>query len=119
MFSSDDDTYFYIGRADSVITSAGYRVGPEEVETTIRQHHAVADVAVVGIADEVKGTVVKAIVVLKPTMRKNADLMALSREIAELVRVRLAKYMIPARIEFVSELPRSVDGRLVRSALHR
>jgi acetyl-CoA synthetase len=110
----DDDGYFWFtARADDVIISAGYRVGPAEIEECIMAHPAVAMVAVVGVPDELRGNVVKAFVQLGDRGPSEQ----LRSEIADHVRQRLAAYEYPREIEFVDELPLTTTGKIRRKEL--
>ncbi len=111
----DDDGYlWFLGRADDLIISAGYRISPLEVEHCLLQHAAVEAIAVVGEPDPTRGQIVKAFVV--PAARFTAG-PALSEELQAFVRDRLAAYEYPRTIEFVDELPQTVTGKIRRAAL--
>lgn len=111
----DDDGYFwYQGRADDVITSAGYRIGPGEIEDALNAHPAVAMSAVIGVPDTVTTESIKAYVVLRPGVRGDADLVAAIRES---VRTRLARHETPRAIEFVDALPMTTTGKIMRRSL--
>jgi acetyl-CoA synthetase len=111
----DEDGYFwFVGRKDDVITSAGYRIGPAEIEDCIMKHPAVGMVAVVGSPDDVRTEIVKAFVVLKSDVAEGAEVAA---DIQEFVKVRLAAYEYPREIEFVAELPMTATGKIMRKDL--
>ena len=111
----DGDGYFWFeGRADDVIKSAGYRIGPFEVESAILQHPAVAEAAVVGVPDSLRGQMVKAFVVLRAGVQPDP---ALGREIVELVKDRVGHHQYPREIEFVGELPKTETGKIQRFVL--
>ena len=111
----DEDGYFwFVGRKDDVITSAGYRIGPAEIEDCIMKHSAVGMVAVVGSPDEVRTEIVKAFVVLKAGVHAGAELEA---DIQRFVKVRLAAHEYPREIEFVNELPLTATGKIMRKDL--
>jgi acetyl-CoA synthetase len=113
----DDDGYvWYEGRADDVIISAGYRIGPFEVESACLEHPAVAEAAAVASPDELRGNVVKAFVVLAADCRPSDEL---AGEIKAFVRDRLSAYAYPRRIEFVDELPKTLTGKIRRIELRR
>lgn len=115
--SMDEDGYFwFIGRADDVIISAGYRIGPFEVESALIEHPAVAESAVVASPHEVRGEVVKAFVVLAPGYVESEEL-ALSLQ--EQVRKSTAPYKYPRKVEFVSELPKTISGKIRRVELRQ
>ena len=111
----DDDGYFwFVGRKDDVITSAGYRIGPAEIEDCLLKHPAVGMAAVVGSPDEVRTEIVKAFIVLKPELTPGSDL---EKDIKEFVKVRLAAHEYPREIEFVKELPMTATGKIMRKDL--
>jgi acetyl-CoA synthetase/medium-chain acyl-CoA synthetase len=111
----DADSYFwYLGRADDVIISAGYRIGPFEVESALLQHPAVLESAVVASPDEVRGAIVKAFVVLRAGF---AASQALAGELQDHVKAVAAPYKYPRDIEFVSDLPKTVTGKIRRAEL--
>jgi len=111
----DADGYFwFVGRADDVILSAGYRIGPFEVESALIEHPAVAESAVVSSPDEQRGEIVKAFVVLAPGHEASE---ALAAELQAHVKQVTAPYKYPRRIEFVEELPKTVSGKIRRVEL--
>jgi acetyl-CoA synthetase len=113
----DDEGYFwFVGRTDDVITSAGYRIGPAEIEDCLMKHPSVSMVAVVGSPDKVRTEVVKAFVVLKPEVTPGPDM---EEEIKKFVKVRLAAHEYPREIEFVSELPMTATGKIMRKELKK
>ena len=111
----DDDGYFwYVGRADDVITSSGYRIGPGEVEDCLLRHPAVAMAAVVGVPDPVRTEIVKAFVV--PVAPETGD-DDLARDIQAFVKARLSAYAYPRQVEFVDALPMTTTGKIRRNEL--
>lgn len=111
----DADGYFwFVGRSDDLITSAGYRIGPAEIEDCLMKHHAVALAAAVGVPDPVRTELIKAFLVLKPG---HAPSDALAREIQEFVKVRLAAHEYPRLVEFIDALPMTTTGKIIRRAL--
>jgi acyl-coenzyme A synthetase/AMP-(fatty) acid ligase len=111
----DADGYFwFVGRADDVINSAGYRIGPFEVESALLEHPAVAESAVVSSPDEMRGEVVKAFVVLKPGIAGDETL---AKALQEHVKQVTAPYKYPRKIEFVANLPKTVSGKIRRVEL--
>src|SRR5215813_1120037 len=113
----DDDGYFwYQGRSDDVIKSAGYRIGPAEIETCLVRHPAVANAAVIGKPDAVRGSIVKAFIVLQPGFSGNETLI---EEIQQHVRGRLAPYEYPREIEFIDALPMTTTGKVQRKELRK
>jgi acetyl-CoA synthetase len=113
----DEEGYFwYVGRKDDLITSAGYRIGPAEIEDCLLKHPAVAMAAVIGAPDEVRGEIVKAFVVLKPGQPPDA---ALKEEIQQFVKTRLAAHEYPREVEFIQELPLTATGKIMRKELRK
>jgi acetyl-CoA synthetase len=111
----DDDGYFwFVGRADDVIKSAGHLIGPFEVESALMEHPAVAEAGVIGVPDEVAGALVKAFVVLKPGVEPSADL---RRDLVAFARRRLGAAVAPREIEVRDELPRTRSGKIMRRLL--
>jgi acetyl-CoA synthetase len=115
----DEDGYFwFVGRADDVITSSAYRIGPFEVESALMSHPAVAEAAVIGKPDPVRGEIVKAFVVLRAGCElEPSD--ALVAQLQEHVKRTTAPYKYPREIEFVAELPKTVSGKVRRNELRR
>ncbi len=113
----DAEGYFWFeGRADDVIKSSGYRIGPFEVESAILHHSAVAEAAVVGKPDALRGQIVKAFVVLKPGTKPYPGL---ETEIVELVKRRLGKHQYPREVEFLDQLPKTETGKIQRFLLRK
>jgi acetyl-CoA synthetase len=113
--SEDDDGYLWFqGRTDDVIISAGYRIGPFEVESALVAHPAVAEAAAVAAPDEVRGQVVRAVVVLQPG-HEPSD--ALARELQDHVKHETAPYKYPRIVEFAQELPKTPSGKIRRAVL--
>jgi len=113
----DDDGYFwFVGRADDVISSAGYRIGPFEVESALLEHPAVAESAVVGSPDTERGNVVKAFIVLRPGHEPTKEL---ARELQEHCKRVTAPYKYPREIEFIAELPKTRSGKIRRVELRQ
>ncbi len=106
--------FWFSARADDVITSAGYRIGPGEIEACLIGHPAVAMAAVIGVPDEVRGEAVKAYVQLRPEQRPSE---ALESALRDHVRSRLAAYEYPKIIEFVDGLPLTTTGKIRRNVL--
>jgi acetyl-CoA synthetase len=105
---------WYEGRSDDVIKSAGYRIGPGEIESCLIQHPAVAMAAVIGKPDAERGAIIKAFVVLGAGHSASAELEA---DLARHVRGRLAPYEYPKEFEFVTELPMTTTGKMQRKVL--
>lgn len=113
--SRDEDGYlWFVGRADDVILSAGYRIGPFEVESALIEHPAVAEAAVVGVPDPLRGEIVKAFVVLT---RGHSPSETLATELQEHVKRITAPYKYPRAIEFVPDLPKTISGKIRRVEL--
>lgn len=111
----DEDGYFwYVSRIDDVIISAGYTIGPIEVEGALLKHPAVEESAVVGSPDKGRGQLVKAFIVLRKGYDPSEDL---GKEIQQLVKTRLSKHEYPREIEFIDELPKTPDGKIKRNVL--
>ncbi len=111
----DEDGYFFIlGRTDDVINVAGHRLGTREIEESISSHPNVAEVAVVGVADQLKGQVAMAFVVLKTPV---ADALKLEGEIMKVVDQQLGAVARPSRVRFVTVLPKTRSGKLLRRAI--
>lgn len=111
----DEDGYFWFqGRADDVITSGGYRIGPAEIEDTLARHPAVIMAAAVGVPDPVRTEVIKAFVVLKDRSQGSPEL---AEEIRGFVRAHLARHEVPRDIEFVDALPMTTTGKIQRRKL--
>ncbi len=111
----DEDGYFwFVGRADDVIISAGYRIGPFEVESALKEHPAVAESAVVASPDEMRGEVVKAFIILAPGYTGSV---ALAEELQDHVKKVTAPYKYPREIEFVENLPKTISGKIRRVEL--
>jgi acetyl-CoA synthetase/medium-chain acyl-CoA synthetase len=111
----DEDGYFwFVGRADDVINSAGYRIGPFEVESALKEHPAVAESAVVASPDEMRGEIVKAYVILAPGYTASP---VLATELQKHVQTVTAPYKYPREIEFVDSLPKTISGKIRRVEL--
>ena len=111
----DEDGYLYFeGRTDDVIISAGYRIGPFEVESALVSHEAVAEAAVVAAPDDERGTVVRAVVVLRHGFAASSSLAA---DLQEHVKRETAPYKYPRVVEFAAELPKTASGKVRRAAL--
>ncbi len=111
----DKDGYFwYVGRADDVIKTAGERVGPFEVESALIEHPAVAEAGVIGKPDELRGNIIKAFIVLRPGF---TDSPQLKEEIQKHVKSRLAGHAYPREIEVMQKLPKTRSGKIMRRLL--
>jgi acetyl-CoA synthetase len=111
----DEEGYiWFLGRADDVIKTSGERLGPFEVESALIEHPAVAESAVIGKPDELRGEIVKAFIVLRPGFTPSEQL---KEEISQFVRTRLAYYAYPREIEFLASLPKTRSGKIMRRVL--
>jgi acetyl-CoA synthetase len=110
----EDGDFWYQGRADDMFKSAGYRIGPSEIENCLVKHPAVANAAVVGRPDPERTNIVKAFIVLTPGYRPSAELEA---ELQQHVRGKLAPYEYPKEIEFIDALPMTTTGKVQRRVL--
>jgi acetyl-CoA synthetase len=114
MMRDEDGHFFFVGRNDDIITSAGYRIGPFDVESVVMEHPAVAEVAVIGKPDPQRTEIVKAVIVLKSGVEGTEDLKS---EIQQLVRQRLSTHAYPREIDFVAALPKTPSGKIQRFIL--
>jgi acetyl-CoA synthetase len=113
--AQDEDGYlFFEGRTDDVIISAGYRIGPFEVESALVAHAAVAEAAVVAAPDDERGAVVRAVVVLRDGFAPSDDL---ARALQEHVKATTAPYKYPRIVDFAAELPKTASGKVRRALL--
>ncbi len=111
----DVEGYFwFVGRADDIMLTSGYRIGPFEVESVLIEHPAVKESAVVASPDEVRGEIVKAFVVLTKDYQPSEELV---RELQEFVKKHTAPYKYPRKIEFIDELPKTIGGKIKRKEL--
>jgi len=113
-YRDGDGRFWFVGRADDVIKSSDYRIGPFEVESALTEHPAVAEAAVVGSPDPIRGALVKAFVILKPGANPSDEL---ARDIFLFARTKLAAYKIPRILEFCPELPKTISGKIRRTDL--
>jgi acetyl-CoA synthetase len=111
----DEDGYLWFeGRADDVIISAGYRIGPFEVESALVSHPAIAEAAAVAAADEERGAVVRAVVVLRDGHQPSDELV---KELQDHVKAETAPYKYPRIVEFVDALPKTASGKIKRAEI--
>lgn len=115
-YRDEDGYYWFVGRADDVIISAGYRIGPFEVESALLEHPAVVESAVVASPDPVRGHIVKAFVVLREGYQGSPELV---KELQDHVKKTTAPYKYPREIEFLPHLPKTVSGKIRRVELRR
>jgi acetyl-CoA synthetase len=115
----DEDGYFwFVGRADDVIKSSGYRIGPFEVESALMTHPAVVECAITGVPDEIRGQVVKATIILSKDY-KGKEGPELIKELQNHVKKVTAPYKYPRVIEFVDELPKTISGKIRRVEIRK
>jgi acetyl-CoA synthetase len=107
----EDGYYWFVGRADDVIKSSGYRIGPFEVESALMEHHAVLECAITAVPDADRGQIVKATIVLASNFQPSDEL---AKELQEHVKKVTAPYKYPRIIEFVKELPKTISGKIRR-----
>ena len=107
----EDGYYWFVGRADDVIKSSGYRIGPFEVESALMEHPAVLECAITAVPDEDRGQVVKATVILSKSYQASDEL---AKELQEHVKKVTAPYKYPRIVEFVTELPKTISGKIRR-----
>jgi acetyl-CoA synthetase len=110
----DEDYFWYVSREDDLITSAGYRIGPSEIENTLMKHPAVAMAAVAGVPDPIRTEAIKAWLVLRPGFAASEELADMIRAF---VRERLAAHEYPRHIAFVDSLPLTATGKVLRREL--
>jgi len=110
-WKDEDGYYWFVGRADDVIKSSGYRIGPFEVESALLEHPAVLECAVTGVPDAKRGTVVKATIVLAKGWTASEEL---KKELQIHVKTVSTPYKYPRIIEFVTELPKTISGKIRR-----
>lgn len=113
---NEDGYFWFVGRNDDIIKSSGYRISPQEVEEVIMQHPSVQEVAVVGAPDPLRGSRIKAYIVLKPEFDPTESLV---RDIQRHTKELTAPYKYPREIEFVKSLPKSYAGKIKRDILRK
>ena len=113
-YRDEDGFLWFVGRTDDVISSAGHRIGPGEIEDSMLKHPAVVQAAAVGSPDELRGEIVKAFIVLGKGIEESDEL---RQEIQNIVRKRLAAHEYPREIEFVRQLPLTTTGKVRRMEL--
>lgn len=117
-WKDEDGYYWFVGRADDVIKSSGYRIGPFEVESALMTHPAVLECAITGVPDEVRGQVVKATIILTKEYKEKAS-PELIKELQDHVKRVTAPYKYPRVIEFVDELPKTISGKIRRTEIRK
>jgi acetyl-CoA synthetase/medium-chain acyl-CoA synthetase len=111
-----DGFLWFVGRSDDVILSAGYRIGPFEIESILIEHPAVVESAVVPLPDEDRGSIVKAYIVVGPDHEASEEL---AKEIQDYCKAQTAPYKYPRSIEFIEELPKTTSGKIRRVELRQ
>ncbi|RLF72920.1 MAG: acyl-CoA synthetase, partial [Thermoplasmata archaeon] len=114
LYTDEDGYYWFSGRGDDLIMTAGYRVSPFEVESVVNEHPAVLESAAVASPDPVRGVIVKSFIILNEGYEPSDEL---AREIQQFVKERTAPYKYPREIEFVKELPKTQSGKIKRKVL--
>ncbi|MFV0399264.1 MAG: AMP-binding protein [Oscillospiraceae bacterium] len=115
-WKDEDGYYWYVGRTDDIIKASGYRIGPFEIESVLMEHPSVMECAVTGAPDPVRGTVVKATVVLTGDYSPSEELV---KELQDYVKKQTAPYKYPRILEFVEELPKTISGKIKRAQIRR
>jgi acetyl-CoA synthetase/medium-chain acyl-CoA synthetase len=113
-YKDDEGYYWFVGRADDIILTSGYRIGPFEIESVLIEHPAVKESAVVASPDEIRGEIVKAFIVLTKDFQPSE---ALVKELQEFVKKQTAPYKYPRKIQFIDELPKTLSGKIRRKEL--
>ena len=112
----EDGYYWYVGRNDDVIKSSGYKISPFEIESVLVLHPAVLECAVTGVPDPIRGQIVKATVVLKKGYEPSEEL---KKELQNFVKKETAPYKYPRALDFVAELPKTVNGKIMRAKIRK
>lgn len=115
-YRDEDGYYWFIGRADDIIKSSGYRIGPFEVESALHEHPAVLECAITGIPDAVRGQIIKATIVLAKGYEPSEELV---KELQNHVKTTTAPYKYPRIIEFVTALPKTISGKIRRVEIRK
>ena len=115
-WKDEDGYYWYVGRNDDIIKSSGYRIGPFEIESVLNRHPKVVESAVAGVPDEIRGHLVKATIVLAKGVEASDELI---KELQEFVKHETAPYKYPRIIEFVEQLPKTINGKIRRAAIRQ
>jgi acetyl-CoA synthetase len=113
-YEDEDGYYWYVGRNDDMIKCSGYRIGPFEIESVLNSHEAVKESAIVGRADEIRGQVVCAVIVLKNGFLPSEQL---TKELQTYVKKNTAPYKYPRVVEYVNTLPKTTSGKIIRKKL--
>ena len=116
MYRDADGYLYFVARNDDIITSAGYRIGPSEVESVLIEHPSVAEVAFIGKPDPERTEIAKAFVVLRDGHNGSAEL---AEELRLLVHRRLSAHAYPRELEFLDALPKTMSGKVQRFVLRQ
>lgn len=117
MAEKDNEGYFFfVGRKDDIIKTSGERVSPIEIESALMKHKVVKEAAVIGIPDEIKGSIIKAFIVLNSGFKESEQL---KQELSMFAKQNYAGHSYPKQIEFVSSLPKTNSGKIIRAALRK
>lgn len=112
----EDGYYWFVGRTDDIIKSSGYRIGPFEIESVLMEHPAVLECAITGAPDPVRGQVVKATIVLAKGYTPSEEL---KKDIQQYVKRLTAPYKYPRIVEFVTELPKTISGKIRHAEIRK
>lgn len=115
-YKDSDGYYWFVGRKDDIIKSSGYRIGPFEVESALHEHPAVLECAITGVPDPLRGQIVKATIVLAKGYSPSEELI---KELQNHVKKATAPYKYPRIIEFVTELPKTISGKIMRKDIRK
>ena len=115
-YVDENGCYFFHGRADDLIKTGGFRVGPSEVENVLMEHDAVLECAVVGIPDPLRGQAIKAYVILNPGYAPDKDM---EKELREFANAKMAEYKWIRCIEFIDQIPKTISNKICKAALRR
>lgn len=113
-WKDEDGYYWYVGRTDDMIKSSGYRIGPFEIESVLMEHPAVMECAVTGVPDPIRGQIIKATIVLSKNYQPSDEL---KKEIQNFVKAQTAPYKYPRIVDFVTELPKTISGKIRRTEI--
>ena len=115
-YVDEEGRFYFHGRADDLIKTGGYRVGPSEVENVLMEHEAVLECAVIGIPDPLRGQAIKAIVVLNPGYKAGKDM---EKALRDFSNAQMAEYKWIRVIEFVERIPKTISNKICKAALRQ
>jgi acetyl-CoA synthetase len=113
-YCDEDGYYWFVSRKDELIVSAGYRIGPKEIEATLLEHDAIEDVAVFGVPDETRGEIPKAVVSLTDSVERTNSI---QKDLESFIKARVSDYQRPREVEIVDSLPRTASGKIDRDEI--